>query len=181
MTNFPANDVYFRIDPLRGDQIDQAFAALELTGPPMTLATWRRYAVDHIEAGAAGAGVLALQCGRAYLHGLLGYEIVTLGTERHMTVDLFSMVGYLNDSDAGALMAAAESIAIDQGCVAIHLDLPDFSDASIIALKPRSLSILCQTGYAVESIQLSKRLGDRRPAKGQPPYGVPARRLSPAC
>ena len=124
----------------------------------MSLATWRRYAMDRIEAGAARSGVLSLQCGRAYFHGFLSYEVVTLGSERHMTVDLFRTVDYLSNRAAGSLMAAAESIAVEQGCVAIHLDLPDFNDASIIALKPRSLAILCQTGYAIESIQLSKRL-----------------------
>lgn len=168
MANFPANDLDFRIDSLRQDQVDQAFAALELTGQPMNLATWRRYAMDHIEAGAAKAGVLTLQCSRAYLHGLLGYEIVTLGTESHMTVDLFRTVGYLTDRDAGSLVVAAEALASEQGCVAIHFDLPDFGDATIIALKPRSLSTLCQTGYAIESIQLSKQLDDRRPMKRPP-------------
>lgn len=38
------------------------------------------------------------------------------------------------------------------------LDLPDFKESTIIALKPRSLAILCKAGYAIESMQLSKRL-----------------------
>ena len=75
-----------------------------------------------------------------------------------MTVDLFWAVNYLSRKTAGSLIAAVESIASDHQCVAIHLDLPDFSDATIIALKPRSLAVLCQSGYAVESIQLSKKL-----------------------
>lgn len=158
MSSFSANDIHLRICPLRQDQIDQAFAGLELTGLPLSLTAWRRYALDRIDAGPANAGVLSLQCGRAYLHGLLGYEIVTLGSEHYMTVDLFRTADYVSDRVAGSLMATAESIAAEQRCVAIHLDLPDFHDASIIALKPRSLAILCQTGYAIESIQLSKRL-----------------------
>jgi hypothetical protein len=158
MSSFSANDVHLRICPLRQDQIDQAFASLELTGLSMSLTAWRRYALDRIDAGPARGGVLSLQCDRAYLHGLLGYEIVALGSERHMTVDLFRTVDYVNGKTAGSLMTTAEVIAADQRCVAIHFDLPDFHDASIIALKPRSLSILCQTGYAVESIQLSKTL-----------------------
>ena len=158
MTSFSANDVHLRICPLRQHQIDQAFAILELTGLPLCLTTWRRYALDRIDAGPANAGVLSLQCGRAYFHALLGYEIVTLGSERHMTIDLLRTVNYLSDKTAGSLMATAEKIALKQGCIAIDLDLPDFNDASIIALKPRSLAILCQTGYAIESIQLSKWL-----------------------
>lgn len=169
MKSFPANDLRLQIRPLHQNQIDQAFVALELTGLPMSLKAWRRYVMDRIEAGAAKAGVLTLQCGRAYLHGLLGYEVVRLGAESHMTVDLFRTVDYVSDRLAGSLIAAAEAIAVEQGCVAIHLDLPDFSDAIIIALKPRSLSILCQSGYAIESIQLSKQLDDRRPTKRQPP------------
>ncbi len=168
MKSVPAKDVRLRICPLRPDQIEQAFAGLELTGLFMSLTAWRRYAMQRIEAGAAEAGVLSIQCRRAYLHGLLGYEVVMLGIESHMTVDLFRTIDYLSDRAAGSLMAAAEAIAVERGCVAIHLDLPDFSNASIIALKPRSLSILCQSGYGIESIQLSKKLDDRRPAKCQP-------------
>ncbi|MEZ5934932.1 MAG: hypothetical protein R3F54_23965 [Alphaproteobacteria bacterium] len=158
MADAPANDLRLRIDPLRQDQIDQAYASLELTGVPMSLAAWRRYAMDRIAAGGGRAGVLSLQCNRDYLHGFLGYEIVAVGSERHMTVDLFRTVDYVSDNTAGSLMAGAEAIAAKQGCVAIHLALPDFSDASIIALKPRSLAILCQAGYAVDAIRLSKRL-----------------------
>ena len=102
--------------------------------------------------------MLSLQCARDYIHGLLGYEILPVGSERHMTVDLFRTVNYLSQETGGSLIAAAESIAADQRCVAIHLDLPDFKDATIIALKPRSLVTLCQRGYAVDSIQLSKTL-----------------------
>lgn len=158
MTIFSTRDAHLRICPLRQDQIDQAFASLEFIGLPISQTAWRQYAMDRINAGPAKAGVLSLQCARAYLHGLLGYDIVALGSERHMTIDLFRTANYLSDKTAGSLMATAEKIAADQRCLAIHLDLPDFNDASIIALKPRSLAILCQTGYAIESIQLSKRL-----------------------
>ncbi len=158
MTRFPVEDLQLRICPLRQDQIDQAFAGLDLARLPLSPVAWRRYAMDHIDARPSKAGVLSLQCARAYLHGLLGYEIVVLGSERHMAVDLFRTVNYLSQETAGSLIAAAESIAAEQRCVAIHLDLPDFKDATIIALKPRSLAALCQSGYAVDSIQLSKTL-----------------------
>ena len=158
MTISPIEKLHLRICPLQKDQIDQAFAGLELGVLPMSAAAWRRYAMDRINAGPSKAGVLSLQCARAYLHGLLGYKILPVGSERHMTVDLFWAVNYLSRKTAGSLIAAVESIASDQQCVAIHLDLPDFSDATIIALKPRSLAVLCQSGYAVESIQLSKKL-----------------------
>ena len=158
MTVSPIRNLHLRICPLQSDQIDQAFAGLELSRLSMSQAAWRRYAMDRINAGPWKAGVLALQCGRAYLHGLLGYEILPVGSERHMTVDLFRTVNYLSDRTAGSLIAMAESIAAEQRCVAIHLDLPDFEDASIIALRPRCLAILCQSGYAVDSIQLSKTL-----------------------
>lgn len=158
MTIFPVEDLQLRICPLRPDQVDQAFAGLGLAGLPISLTAWRDYATDRINAGPSRAGVLSLQCTRAYLHGLLGYEIVVLGSERHMAVDLFRTVNYLSQETAGSLIAAAESIAEGQRCVAIHVDLPDFKDATIIALKPRSLAALCQSGYAVDSIQLSKTL-----------------------
>jgi hypothetical protein len=158
MTSFPAKDAQLRICPLRESQIDQAYASLELIGLPISLGDWRRYACNRINAGPAKAGVLSLQCGRAYFHGLLSYEVVTLGAESRMAIDLFQTVDYVSDSAAGSLMVAAESIAVEQGCVDILLDLPDFKDSTIIALKPRSLAILCQTGYAIDSIQLSKRL-----------------------
>jgi hypothetical protein len=158
MTAFPLEELQIRICPLRQDQIDQAFAGLDLAGLPISPEAWRDYAMDRIGAGPSRAGVLSLQCARAYLHGLLGYEILPLGSERHMAVDLFRTVNYLRQGTASSLIAAAESIAEDQRCVAIHLDLPDFKDATIIALKPRSLAALCQSGYAVDSIQLSKTL-----------------------
>ena len=155
---FPVEDLQLRICSLRADQIDQAFVGLGLVGLPISLTAWRDYATDRINAGPSKAGVLSLQCDRSYLHGLLGYEILPFGSERHMTVDLFRTVNYLSQETAGSLIATAESIAEDQRCVAIHLDLPDFKDATIIALKPRSLATLCQGGYAVDSIQLSKTL-----------------------
>ena len=158
MTAFPLEELQLRICPLRQDQIDQAFAGLDLAGLPISPEAWRDYAMDRIGAGPSKAGVLSLQCARAYLHGLLGYEILPFGTERHMAVDLFRTVSFLRQETAGSLIAAAESIAADQRCVAIHLDLPDFKDATIIALKPRSLAALCQCGYAIDSIQLSRIL-----------------------
>ncbi|MEM8948671.1 MAG: hypothetical protein AAGA21_16455 [Pseudomonadota bacterium] len=147
-----------KIRRLQQDQIDQAFAGLDLAGLPVSLQAWRDYAKDRIDVGRSQAGVLSLQCARGYLHGLLGYEILLIGSERHMTVDLFRTVNYLSQETSGSLFEAAETIAKHQQCVAIHLALSDFKDATIIALKPRSLATLCQRGYAIESIQLSKTL-----------------------
>jgi hypothetical protein len=158
MTVFPIKNLHLHVCPLQQDQVDQAFAGLELSGLSLSKTVWRDYAVDRINAGPSKAGVLSLQCARAYLHGLLGYEIAIVGSERHMNVDLFRTAYYLSDKSASSLMVAAEAIAADEQCVAIHLDLPDFKDATIIALKPRSLAILCQDGYAIDSIQLSKTL-----------------------
>ena len=160
MTSFPARDAQLRICPLRESQVDKAYASLELSGLPISLPEWRRYACNRINAGPAKAGVLSLQCSRAYFYGLLSYEVVTLGAERRMTIDLFQSADYVGDSVAGSLMVAAESIAMEQGCVEILLDLPEFRNSTIIALKPRSLAILCQNGYAIDTIQLSKRLVD---------------------
>jgi len=100
MTTFPVEDLQLRICQLRQDQIDQAFAGLDLARLPMSPAAWRDYATDRINAGPSRAGVLSLQCTRAYLHGLLGYEIVVLGSERHMAVDLFRTVNYLSQETA---------------------------------------------------------------------------------
>ena len=158
MAAFPVRSLQVKIRRLRQDQIDQAFAGLDLAGLPISLEAWRDYAKDRIDAGPSKAGVLSLQCARAYIHGLLGYEMLPVGSKRHMTVDLFRTVTYLSQETGGSLIAAAEAIAEDQRCVAIHLDLPDFEDATIIALKPRSLATLCQCGYAVDSMQLSKTL-----------------------
>lgn len=158
MASSPTKDVDLRIRPLDRDQIDQAFASLELRGVPLSLEAWQRYARDRIGAGPSKAGVLSVQCDRAYVHGLLGYVIMPFGSACHMTVDLFQTVGSLSDRAAGSLLEAAEAIAFEQRCAAIHFDLPDFADASIIALKPRSLSLLCQNGYAVDAIQLSKTI-----------------------
>jgi hypothetical protein len=158
MAAFPVRSLQLKIRRLRQDQIEQAFAGLDLAGLPISPEAWRDYAKDRIGAGPLKAGVLSLQCARAYIHGLLGYEILPVGCERHMTVDLFRTVNYVSQETGGSLIAAAESIAADQRCVAIHLDLPDFADATIIALKPRSLATLCQRGYAIDSIQLSKTL-----------------------
>ena len=58
----------------------------------MSLEVWRRYAVEHIDADPATAGLLSLQCDRAYHYGLLGYEILPFGSELHMTIDLFRTV-----------------------------------------------------------------------------------------
>ena len=92
MTAFPVKDLRLTICPLQLDQIDQAFVGLDLAGLPISLTAWRRYAADRITAGPSRAGVLSLQCARAYLHGLLGYEILSFGSERHMSVDLFRTV-----------------------------------------------------------------------------------------
>ena len=158
MAAFPVKSLQLKISRLQQDQIDQAFAGLDLAGLPISLKAWREYAKDRIDAGPSKAGVLLLECARGYLHGLLGYEILPIGSQRHMTVDLFRTVNYLSQETGSSLIIAAEAIAADRRCVAIHLDLPEFKDATIIALKPRSLATLCQRGYAIESVQLSKVL-----------------------
>ena len=133
MAAFVARSLQVKIRRLRQDQIEQAFAGLDLAGLPISLEAWRDYARDRDVVGPSKAGVLSLQCARAYIHGLLGYEILTVGSERHMTVDLFRTVHYLSQQTSGSLIEAAEAIAADQRCVAIHFDVPDFKDATIIA------------------------------------------------
>ena len=158
MAALPLKSLQLKIRRLHQDRIDQAYTGLDLAQLPISSEAWRDYAKARIDAGPSKAGVLSLQCARGYLHGLLGYEILPLGSERHMTVDLFRTVNYLSQETGGSLIEAAEAIAAGQRCIAIHLDLPDFKDAAIIALKPRSLSTLCQRGYAIDSIQLSRML-----------------------
>jgi hypothetical protein len=159
MITLPTDGIHFKVCPLRLSQIDQAFAMLDLTGPSMSLAAWRHYAEPRLRADPSTAGILSVQCERAYIYGLLGYETVRLGGEQTMAVDLFEAIDPISDGAiTRPLIAAVESMATRSGCSAVHFDLPNFMGAQIIVLRPNSLAVLCQSGYGVEAIAVSKSL-----------------------
>ena len=159
MTILPTDGLRFKVCPLRPSQIDQALAMLDLTGPRMSLAAWRHYAEPRLRADPSKAGILSVQCERAYIYGLLGYETVRLGCDQTMAVDLFQALDPIGDGAiTRPLIRAVESVAAGSGCSAVHFDIADFKGAQVIALRPNSLAVLCQSGYAVDSIALSKSL-----------------------
>lgn len=161
MTIGPGSKVYLNVIPVQPAQVDQAYGSLLIDGPRMTLPTWRRYAQARIGAASSTAGLMSVQCDRSFIHGLFGYEISSIGVDRYMSVDLFITCDHIGDRIARMMVEAVDHIATDQACSAIHLDSREFRSAKIIVLEPRSLAVLCEQGYGVESMQLSKTLRPR--------------------
>jgi hypothetical protein len=157
MTVSPGSGVHLDVVSVHPDQIDQAYGSLLLDGLHMTLPTWRHYAKARIEADASKAGLMSIQCDRSYIHGLFGYEISPIGVDRHMTIDLFIACDQIGDRIARTMVEAIDNIAFDHACSAIHIDSQDFRSAKIIVLEPRSLSVLCEQGYGICSIQFSRK------------------------
>ncbi len=164
MTIGPGSKVYLNVVPVQPLQVDQAYGSLLMDGPRMTLPTWRRYAQARLAAAPPIAGLMSVQCDRSFIHGLFGYEIGALGIDRYMSVDLFVTCDQIGDRIARMMVEAIDHIATDQACSAIHLDSHEFRSAKIIALEPRSLAVLCEKGYGIECMQLSRKL--RRQSSG---------------
>lgn len=154
----PGNEVYLNVVPVQSAKIDQAYGSLLIDGPRMTLSTWRHYAQARIGAEPSTAGLMSVECDRSFIHGLFGYEISAISVDRYMTVDLFVTYDQIGDRIARMMVDAIERIATDQACSVIHLDSPEFRSAKVIVLEPKSLAILCEQGYGVETMQLSKTL-----------------------
>ena len=157
----PHNEVRLRTLRLPLAQVDQAFGIVLITGPSMSLNMWRSYAQARLEAAPSTAGIMSVQCDRAFIHGLFGYEIGPVGVDRCMTIDLFIACDQIGDRIARIMITAAEDIAADQACSAIHLGSHEFRAAKIIVLEPKSLAAMSEHGYVIESMQLSKTLNPR--------------------
>jgi len=154
----PDSEAQLQTLRLPAAQVDQAFGILLISGPCMTLDKWRSYAQARIKAPASAAGIVSVQCGRAFIHGLFGYEIGPADIDRCMTIDLFIACDQIGDRIVRTMIAAAEDIASDQACSAIHIGSQQFRAANVIVLEPKLLAAMSESGYVIESIQLSKTL-----------------------
>jgi hypothetical protein len=78
----PDSEAQLQTLRLPATQVDQAFGILLIKGIPMTLAMWRSYAQERIKAASSTTGIISIQCNRAFIHGLFGYEIGPVGVNQ---------------------------------------------------------------------------------------------------
>lgn len=172
------NQGYFA-KPLGRRQIDQAFPIIQVIAPDLDMARWREFAAAKLSqasavAGAAGeadrvlppAGIMTVQDGRGYIHGLFSYSAEThlrhgrvLEVENFIVVDLFDL-----SLAAAELLRAMDKVAWTLGCHAIHTSLPDIGSTAS-GYRGAVLDCFREAGHRVETLRLCKH---RHPDRAGP-------------
>lgn len=116
----------FIVKPLQRNSIDRAFPVAAMMAPGLSLDQWRDFCAEFLPQtdGAAhpARGILAVESGRGYVHGLCCYSVLptlehgpTFAIERSIAVDIVDQTGAER-----ALMLAVNRLAQALGCRAVE-------------------------------------------------------------
>ena len=146
---------------LNVSQIDQAFPIVQSMAPQLDIDQWRRFAAAHCDKPHDTAGIMTAQNG-GYIHGLFSYSVEDhLEHRRILLIDNVFVVDLFNPHlVAEALLRAAETLAHDLKCSAVHTLLPRGSEdheGYAEWLRQR----FQEMGHHIETTALCKRLIQR--------------------
>jgi GNAT superfamily N-acetyltransferase len=120
---------HFRLSPLRGDRILQAYPLVCAAAGELSVEAWRAYVKDMLGARARATkccDIVGLCSPNGYLRGLFTYQVTAdLHHGRTLDVEYFALESVYSPRDIiAALMAGAEDEALEHGCSAIHATTP---------------------------------------------------------
>lgn len=115
----------FRLSPLRGDRILQAYPLVCAAGGDISVEEWRAYVRTMLGARAREADccdIIGICASNGYLRGLFTYRVSPdLHHGRILEVEYFVVESVFSPGDIfAALMAGVEDEARKHGCNAIH-------------------------------------------------------------
>jgi hypothetical protein len=144
--------------PLTPGRVAQAFPLIQIAFPALSLQDWQYFATPLASAqGQADGGIITVVSEQGYIVGLCCYRVardfqhgVVLMADHFLILDLFGQQAVV-----GALADAAESLARERRCTAIHTSLPETGVKGADAWLVR---ILRGRGHRVESLGMCKPL-----------------------
>jgi hypothetical protein len=150
---------FITISRLVPGQIAQAFPLAQTLMPTLQPTEWERLARPLVGAPeAVDRGILAARNAAGYLCGLCFYAVEHDGTGRRLLADHFIAFDVTDRAPvAAALLEAVDAVAAGLGCTAIH--------TSIAASQRKLLDRLRRSGYAAQTVLLSKSLEARPPGE----------------
>ena len=147
----------FKLAPLRGDRILQAYPLVREVAGEFSVAEWRAFVKTMLKARAGGADrrdIVGIRSSNDYLRGLFTYRVVPdLRHGRTLDVEFFMVESVFSPREiAASLMAGVEDVARAEDCNAIHVNLPPHASWLV--------NMLHERGYSAGTWQLCKRFDD---------------------
>ncbi len=144
--------------PLTPERVAQAFPLIQIAFPAVNLEDWRAFALPPASAqNHTDGGIITVVNEQGYIVGLCCYRVAqdfqhgnVLMAEHFLTLDLFDQKAVVH-----ALADAAESLARERRCTAIHTSLPETDVKGADAWLVR---ILRDRGHRFESLRMCKLL-----------------------
>lgn len=120
---------HFRLSPLRGDRILQAYPLVRAAGGELSVEEWRAYVKAMIGSrtrDGKSCDIVGICSSNGYLRGMFTYQAKPdLHHGRTLDVEYFVLESVYSPRDIGAaLMAGVEDEARKHGCNAIHAKTP---------------------------------------------------------
>lgn len=155
----------YLVKPLGEGQVLQAYPLVQTAVPHLTLDQWLDYAKSVCEDERPedpGTGVMSAQNDDGYIYGIYCHEVTN--DIQHGRILKVSNLIAANLYDAGGIMDrmidSMMKIARDQGCTAVHVDLPESPRSG-----PRPVEgvagMLKGAGYRYESVALCRPLEEK--------------------
>ncbi len=144
--------------PLTPGRVAQAFPLIQIAFPEVSLEDWRAFATPPASAQSqTNGGIITVVSEQGYIVGICCYRVAqdlqhgnVLMAEHFLILDLFDQQAVVH-----ALADAAESLARERRCTAIHTSLPETEVKGADAWLVR---ILRDRGHRFESLRMCKLL-----------------------
>ena len=143
---------------LTPERVAQAFPLIQIAFPEVSLENWRDFATPAASAQSqTDGGITTVVSEQGYIVGLCCYRVVqdfqhgnVLMVEHFLILDLFDQKAVVH-----ALADAAESLARERRCTAIHTSLPETEVKDADAWLVQTLR---DRGHRFESLRMCKLL-----------------------
>ena len=153
------------VKPLGGGKVLQAYPLVQTAVPHLTLDQWLEYAKAVCEVpphAAPGTGVMSAQNCDGYIYGIYCHEVSTdiqhgriLKVSNLITANLYDAAGIMD-----RMIDSMLEIARDQGCAAVHVDLPESPRKGPQPVEGLA-GMLKGAGYRFESVALCRQLEEK--------------------
>ena len=152
----------FVIKPLGPGKVLQAYPLVQSAVPHLTLEQWREY-VRSVYDGKTGpigrAGVMSAENRDGYIYGLYCHVVEpdihhgrVLKVRNFVAANLYDSAGIID-----RLMDSIVSVARDNGCTAVHVDLPDRARHGPEPVES-VVSMFKGAGFRVESVAMCRAI-----------------------
>ncbi len=152
----------YLVKPLGEGQVLQAYPLVQTAVPHLTLDQWLDYAkvvCEDARRTAPGSGVMSAQNAEGYIYGIYCHE-VTADIQHGRILKVSNLIAANLYDAAGIMDRMIDSmlkIARDQGCAAVHVDLPEAPRKGPQPVEGLA-GMLKGAGYQFESVALCRPL-----------------------